>query len=46
MRSSRLRELTGAIHADRMRQMNLAVDQGGESPETVAEQFLEGSKPQ
>jgi osmoprotectant transport system permease protein len=41
-----LRGLTGAIDADRMRQMNLAVDQGGESPETVAEQFLEGSKPQ
>ena len=39
-----LRELTGAIDADRMRRMNLAVDQDGQSPEIVAEQFLEGQR--
>ena len=37
-----LRELSGAIDADRMRRMNLAVDQDGASPEGVARQFLEG----
>ena len=35
-----LRGLTGAIDADRMRRMNLAVDQDGMSPEAVAEEFL------
>jgi len=35
-----LRGLTGAIDADRMRRMNLAVDQDGQSPEGVADQFL------
>jgi osmoprotectant transport system permease protein len=35
-----LRGLAGTIDADRMRRMNLAVDQNGESPETVAGEFL------
>ena len=39
-----LRELSGAIDADRMRRMNLAVDQDGASPEGVARQFLEGQR--
>jgi osmoprotectant transport system substrate-binding protein/osmoprotectant transport system permease protein len=39
-----LRGLSGAIDADRMRRMNLAVDQDGASPEGVARQFLEGQR--
>jgi osmoprotectant transport system permease protein len=39
-----LRTLTGAIDADEMRRMNLAVDQDGRSPNSVAEEFLEGQK--
>lgn len=39
-----LRSLTGAIDADRMRRMNLAVDQEGQSPQAVAEEFLEGQR--
>jgi osmoprotectant transport system permease protein len=39
-----LRGLTGAIDADRMRRMNLAVDQEGKSPESVADGFLEGQR--
>jgi osmoprotectant transport system permease protein len=39
-----LRALAGAIDADRMRRMNLAVDQEGRSPEAVAEEFLEGQR--
>ena len=39
-----LRGLTGAIDAERMRRMNLAVDQEGRSPEAVAEEFLEGQR--
>ena len=39
-----LRSLRGAIDADQMRRMNLAVDQEGQSPQAVAEEFLEGSK--
>jgi osmoprotectant transport system permease protein len=35
-----LRRLTGTIDADRMRRMNLAVDQDGASPAAVAEAFL------
>ena len=35
-----LRQLTGTIDADRMRQMNRAVDQEGASVVSVAEQFL------
>ncbi len=35
-----LRQITGAIDADRMRRMNLAVDQDGASPTAVAESFL------
>jgi osmoprotectant transport system permease protein len=34
--------LAGAIDADRMRRMNLAVDQGGRSPAEVAREFLRG----
>jgi osmoprotectant transport system permease protein len=37
-----LRALANTIDADRMRRMNLAVDQNGESPDAVAEEFLEG----
>ena len=37
-----LRALSGAIDADRMRRMNLEVDQEGKSPEAVAEEFLQG----
>ncbi len=36
-----LRQLTGRIDAERMRRMNLAVDQDGASPATVAEGFLQ-----
>ena len=36
-----LRQLVGTIDADRMRRMNLAVDQDGESPAAVAARFLE-----
>ena len=36
-----LRQITGAIGADRMRRMNLAVDQDGASPAAVAESFLQ-----
>jgi osmoprotectant transport system permease protein len=39
-----LRSLTGAIDADQMRRMNLAVDQGGQSPQAVAEEFLKGQR--
>jgi osmoprotectant transport system permease protein len=39
-----LRGLAGTIDADRMRRMNLAVDQEGKSPESVAEEFLEGQR--
>ncbi len=39
-----LRGLTGAIDANQMRRMNLAVDQDGKSPEAVAEEFLEGRR--
>jgi osmoprotectant transport system substrate-binding protein/osmoprotectant transport system permease protein len=39
-----LRSLTGAIDADHMRRMNLAVDQDGKSPQQEAEEFLEGQK--
>ncbi len=35
-----LTALTETIDADRMRQMNLAVDQTGDTPERVAERFL------
>jgi osmoprotectant transport system permease protein len=34
-----LRQLTAAIDAERMRRMNLAVDQDGVSPAAVAEAF-------
>ena len=37
-----LRGLTGTIDADRMRRMNLAVDQDGRSPEAVASEFVQG----
>ena len=36
-----LRQIAGTIDADRMRRMNLAVDQDGASPATVAESFLQ-----
>ena len=39
-----LKSLTGSIDADRMRLMNLAVDQDGKSPQVVAEEFLEGQR--
>jgi osmoprotectant transport system permease protein len=39
-----LRRLNGAIDADRMRRMNLAVDQDGQSPETVAADFVASQK--
>ena len=39
-----LRALSGTIDADRMRRMNLAVDQDGKSPETVAADFVAGQK--
>jgi osmoprotectant transport system permease protein len=39
-----LRGLSGAIDAERMRRMNLAVDQEGKSPEAVAEEFLQGQR--
>jgi osmoprotectant transport system permease protein len=35
-----LRQLTGTIEAERMRRMNLAVDQDGASPAAVADAFL------
>jgi osmoprotectant transport system permease protein len=35
-----LRQIAGTISADRMRRMNLAVDQDGASPAAVAESFL------
>jgi osmoprotectant transport system permease protein len=41
-----LRNLSGSIDADRMRRMNLAVDQAGRSPRTVAQEFLDGHKTQ
>jgi osmoprotectant transport system permease protein len=34
-----LRQLTGTIDGERMRRMNLAVDQDGASPATVADAF-------
>jgi osmoprotectant transport system permease protein len=37
--------LTGTIDADRMRRMNLAVDQDGESPGAVAARFLDELAP-
>jgi osmoprotectant transport system permease protein len=37
-----LRALTGQITPERMRQMNLAVDQDGEEPARVAREFLSG----
>ena len=36
-----LRQITGTIDADRMRRMNLAVDQDGASPAAVADSFLQ-----
>src|SRR5262245_5994162 len=39
-----LRKLAGTIDADRMRLMNLAVDQEGRSPEAVAADFVAGQK--
>jgi osmoprotectant transport system permease protein len=36
-----LRQITGTIDADRMRRMNLAVDQEGAGPAAVAESFLQ-----
>ena len=36
-----LRQITGTIDADRMRRMNLAVDQEGVGPAAVAESFLQ-----
>jgi osmoprotectant transport system permease protein len=39
-----LRGLSGTIDADRMRKMNLAVDQEGKSPGVVAEEFLGGDQ--
>jgi len=36
-----LRQITGTIDADRMRRMNLAVDQDGSGPAAVAESFLQ-----
>jgi len=36
-----LRQITGTIDADRMRRMNLAVDQDGAGPAAVAESFLQ-----
>ena len=39
-----LRVLTGTIDADRMRRMNLEVDEKGKSPEAVAEEFLRGQR--
>ena len=36
-----LRQITGTIDADRMRRMNLAVDQDGTSPASVAGSFLQ-----
>ncbi len=39
-----LRGLSGTIDADRMRRMNLAVDQDGRSPEAVAAGFVDGQK--
>jgi len=39
-----LRALSGTIDADRMRRMNLAVDQDGKSPEAVAADFVAGQK--
>ena len=35
-----LRGLSGTIDADRMRRMNLAVDEAGQSPEAVALDFV------
>ena len=35
-----IRRLEGSLDAARMRRMNLAVDQAGESPARVAEEFL------
>jgi len=39
-----LARLEGTIDADRMRRLNLAVDEGGESPSEVARQVLEGER--
>jgi osmoprotectant transport system permease protein len=39
-----LRGLSGAIDADRMRQMNRAVDQDGRSPDAVALEFVQGQE--
>jgi osmoprotectant transport system permease protein len=39
-----LRQLVGTIDADRMRRMNLAVDQEGKSAEMVAEEFIQGQR--
>jgi osmoprotectant transport system permease protein len=40
-----LRGLSGTIDAERMRRMNLAVDQDGASPEEVAQAFLSTLRP-
>jgi osmoprotectant transport system permease protein len=40
-----LRRLEGALDEAAMQRMNLAVDQGGESPARVARAFLEGLPP-
>ena len=39
-----LRGLSGRIDADRMRRMNLAVDQNGRTPEAVASDFVQGEE--
>lgn len=39
-----LARLAGTIDADRMRRMNLAVDERGESPATVARRALDGEE--
>ena len=39
-----LRGLSGTIDADRMRRMNMAVDQDKKSPEAVADEFIQGQK--
>ncbi len=39
-----LRQLTGTIDADHMRRMNRAVDENGETPASVAREFLRGIK--
>jgi osmoprotectant transport system permease protein len=41
-----LRTLNGTIDAERMRRMNLEVDEGGRTPEEVARDFLAGLRPE